>query len=59
MPHFYDFFIVEIDVSQGNIETKFRDHNDLHNPNVISEIIRRYIFLYTFKYCLNMTWNIS
>ena len=41
MPHFYDFFKVEIDVSQGNIETKFRDHNDLHNPNVISEIIRR------------------
>lgn len=28
-------------MSSGNVETRFRDHNDLHNPNVISEIIRR------------------
>jgi hypothetical protein len=34
-------FEVEIDLSQGNIETKFRDHNDLHNPILISEIIKR------------------
>lgn len=40
-PKLMCYTTIEIDVSQGNIETRFRDHNDLHNPNVISEIIRR------------------
>lgn len=40
-PKLLCYTTIEIDVSKGNIETRFRDHNDLHNPNVISEIIRR------------------
>ncbi|CAF0705814.1 unnamed protein product [Brachionus calyciflorus] len=40
-PKLLCYTTIEIDVSKGNVETRFRDHNDLHNPNVISEIIRR------------------
>jgi len=32
---------IEIDASSGHIETRFRDHADLHNANVISELMRR------------------
>lgn len=40
-PRLLCYTTIEIDVSRGNVETRFRDHNDLHNPNFISEIIRR------------------
>lgn len=40
-PRLMCYTTIEIDVSRGNVETRFRDHNDLHNPNVISEIVRR------------------
>ena len=40
-PKLLCYTTIEIDLSSGNVETRFRDHNDLHNPNVISEIIRR------------------
>ena len=40
-PRLLCYTTIEIDVSGGNVETRFRDHNDLHNPNIISEIIRR------------------
>lgn len=40
-PRLLCYTTIEIDVSKGNVETRFRDHNDLHNPNVISEIVRR------------------
>ena len=40
-PRLLCYTTIEIDVSGGNVETRFRDHNDLHNPDIISEIIRR------------------
>lgn len=40
-PRLLCYTTIEIDVSSGNVETRFRDHNDLHNPNIISEIIRK------------------
>lgn len=40
-PRLLCYTTIEIDVSRHSIETRFKDHNDLHNPLVISEIVRR------------------
>ena len=40
----YLFSLVEIDVNNGNIRTKFRDHSNLHDPNVINEVFHRLVF---------------
>ena len=42
-PRLHSYTTMELDVgARGRcVETRFRDHNDLHNPHVISEIVRR------------------
>ena len=40
-PRLLCYTTIEIDVSRHSIETRFKDHNDLHNPLAISEIVRR------------------
>lgn len=40
-PRLLCYTTIEIDLTRHSIETRFKDHNDLHNPLVISEIVRR------------------
>lgn len=40
-PRLLCYTTIEIDLSRHSIETRFKDHNDLHNPHIISEIVRR------------------
>lgn len=40
-PRLLCYTTIEIDLSRQAIETRFKDHNDLHNPLAISEIVRR------------------